>query len=129
MIRTSTVLWSAAVIVVGYGMFQVKYEVMQQEEALASLNRQIVEGREAIRVLNAEWSYLTQPTRLSDLAQRFLKLAPIGTAQIGNLDAIPFRDAAPALPSAPIGGNTPPARPEPSHPAATLATFEPSTNR
>jgi len=128
MIRTSTALWSAAVIVVGYGLFQVKYEVMQQEDTLAHLNRQIVEGRESIRVLNAEWSYLTQPVRLEELSKRFLNLAPIGTAQIGNLDAIPFRDAAPPVPAAPVAGTTLPARPEP-HPGAMLATFEPSTHQ
>jgi hypothetical protein len=129
MIRTSTVLWSAAVIVVGYAMFQVKYEVQQQEEALARLDRQIVEGREAIRVLNAEWSFLTQPARLSELSQRYLKLAPISVAQIGNLDAIPLRDAAPPTPPAPPAPVAAlPARPEP-HAGATLATFEPSPHR
>ncbi len=129
MIRTSTVLWSAAVIVVGYAMFQVKYEVQKQEETLARTNRQIGESREAIRVLNAEWSFLTQPARLSDLSRRYLTLAPIGIAQIGNLDTIPMRDAAPPAPVPPaVAAATLPARHEP-HAGATLATFEPSTHR
>ena len=58
MIHPGTIVWFCIVIAVGYAMFQVKYEVMQQEQTLASLNKQITDGREQIRVLNAEWSYL-----------------------------------------------------------------------
>ena len=92
MIRPSTILWIAAVILIGYAMFQVKYEVLQQEQQLARLDHAILKDRESIRVLNAEWSYLSQPTRLDQLAKRYLALAPIGTAQLlSNLDALPMR--------------------------------------
>jgi cell division protein FtsL len=96
MIRASTILWLAAVILVGYAMFQVKYEVVQQETQLDRLNRQIADGREAIRVLNAEWNFLSQPSRLNELAKRYLHLVPIGTAQLlSGIDALPMRPAAP----------------------------------
>jgi hypothetical protein len=124
MIRPSTALWAAAVIVVGYAMFQVKYEVMQQEEQLARINQKISDNREAIRVLNAEWSFLTQPTRLGALSKRYLTLLPIGTAQLGSIDAIPLR-------MAPQADAPPPAEPlptqRPSPPGAKLAHFETST--
>lgn len=105
MIRPGTVIWLVLVIVVGYAMFQVKYEVMRQEDTLAQLNRQITEGRERIRVLDAEWSYLTRPDRLNRLAARHLDLSPIGSAQIVALSAVPERaDAPPAL----VSNRTPP---------------------
>lgn len=95
MIRPSTILWIAAVILIGYAMFQVKYEVLQQEQQLARLDHAILKDRESIRVLNAEWSYLSQPTRLDQLAKRYLALAPIGTPQLlVNLDALPMRQGA-----------------------------------
>ena len=130
MIRPSTALWASAVIVVGYAMFQVKYEVMQQEDQLARINRQIADSREAVRVLNAEWSFLTQPTRLGELSKRYLNLVPIGTAQLGNIDAIPLRNGAQAG-AGPQPDPVPPpphpvTRPEP-RPGAKLAHFEPST--
>jgi hypothetical protein len=90
-IRPSTIVWFCVVIAVGYAMFQVKYEVMQQEQTLASLNKQITEGREQIRVLNAEWSYLTRPSRLEDLSARFLHLNGMNAAQILPLSAVPER--------------------------------------
>ncbi|MGH7089637.1 MAG: cell division protein FtsL [Stellaceae bacterium] len=95
MIRPSTALWGAAVILVGYAMFQVKYEVMQQEDQLAHVRREVAQGREQIRVLKAEWSFLSQPTRLNELAHRYLDLVPIGTAQLGAIDTIPLRNPPP----------------------------------
>jgi hypothetical protein len=78
-------------------MFQVIYEVMRQEQTLAGLNKQIADDREQIRVLDAEWSYLTRPSRLEELAGRFLHLSPMNAAQIGALDALPERPAAAAV--------------------------------
>ena len=100
MIRPGSALWIAVILLVGYAMFQVKYEVAQQDEELARINRQIAATREATRVLNAEWSFLTQPSRLSGLEKRYLNLVPIGNAQLGDVAAIPLRQAAPALVSA-----------------------------
>jgi hypothetical protein len=124
MIRPSTVFWSAAVILVGYALFQVKYEVMQQESELARVTKKIAESREAVRVLNAEWSFLNQPARLSELAKRHLSLVPIGTAQLGSIAAIPLRGAdtpppAAALPQLPAAQTT----------RAQLATFKPGEER
>jgi len=95
MIRPGTVLWLLVVMAVGYAMFQVKYEVMQQEETLARLNKEIADSREQIRMIDAEWSYLTRPERLKRLAARYLNLAPIAASQIGDLSAVPERADAP----------------------------------
>jgi len=123
-IRPASVLWAAAVVIVGYAMFQVKYEVMQQEDQLARLNRQIADSREAVRVLNAEWSFLTQPTRLNALSKRYLTLVPIGAAQLGSIDALPLRDSPPAAPA-----RAEPAAPRPEpRPGAKLAHFETSAD-
>jgi cell division protein FtsL len=98
MIRPGTVIWLLLIVIVGFTLFQVKYEVMQQEETLARLNAQIAEGRERVRVLDAEWSYLTRPDRLNRLAAKYLDLQPVSAAQIVDLAAIPERaDAPPTL--------------------------------
>ena len=98
MIRPGTIILLLLVLAVGYAMFQVKYEVMQQEETLAKLNQQITDSRERLRVLGAEWSYLTRPARLDGLAQQYLALTPISAAHIVPLSAVPLRaDAQQAL--------------------------------
>ena len=114
MIRPSTALWTVAVVITGWAMFQVKYEVMQLESQLGRINRQIASDHEQIHVLNAEWSFLTQPTRLDTLAKRFLDLRPITSAQIGRIDTLPERPGA-AYATAPHAPATP--RPAASAPA------------
>jgi hypothetical protein len=94
MIRPGTIVWFCLVVAVGYAMFQVKYEVMQQEQTLAGINKQITVDREQIRVLDAEWTYLTRPARLQQLSDRFLHLQGMSSAQIIDLSAVPTRDNA-----------------------------------
>jgi hypothetical protein len=99
-IRPATIVWFCVVVAVGYAMFQVKYEVMQQEQTLAGINKQITDDREQIRVLAAEWSYLTRPSRIEDLSARFLHLGNMNSAQILPLGAVPERADAGAPPAA-----------------------------
>jgi hypothetical protein len=149
MIRPGTIVWFCIVVAVGYAMFQVKYEVMQQEQTLASINKQITEDREQIRVLDAEWTYLTRPARLQQLSDRFLHLQGMNSAQIVSLAAVPMREnaitppgtsePAPTLPT-PIATATPksvgaapvktaaitPAKPIAAGPAKSMAATAPT---
>ncbi|HXY99236.1 MAG TPA: hypothetical protein VEI03_04505 [Stellaceae bacterium] len=95
MMRLSTLLWALLVGASGYAMFQVKYEVLQLEDQLTRLTRQIGAGQEQIRVFGAEWSFLNQPARLEQLAKRHLALGPIGTQQIGRIEQLPRRSPMP----------------------------------
>jgi hypothetical protein len=120
-LRPATIVWFLLVVAVGYAMFQVKYEVMQQEATLASLNKQIADGRDQIRVLDAEWNYLTQPNRLDRLSTRFLSLGPISSAQITDIASIPERAGAPAALVANAAPASVPAAQVAAAPAATLS--------
>jgi hypothetical protein len=115
MIRRSTLLWLIAAVLIGCGLYQLKYEVQAKEELLARLNRQIQVEQEAIHVLHAEWAFLNRPDRLGDLASRYLEMNPITPTQLGRVGAIPERSllavaaaepekpaaTAPAAPAAP----------------------------
>jgi len=118
MIRLSTIAWGLLVAVSGYAMFQVKYEVMQLEDELTRVNHQIADSREAIHVLNAEWSVLNQPARLDQLAKRYLTLGPIAAAQVGRLDSLPQR---PEVAAAGTEGGSAAASSKPAAPAAPAA--------
>jgi len=110
MIRRSTLLWLLAAIIVGCGLYQLKYEVQAKEERLARLNRHIQTEQEAIHVLNAEWAFLNRPDRLAELAGRHLEMNPLAPAQFTLMGAIPQRpviqvaveaDATTSVPGAP----------------------------
>ena len=107
MIRLATLLWIAIAGVMGYGLYQLKHEVMSLENELGRVNRQIVREQENIHVLRAEWAYTNQPQRLQALAQRHLDLVPMSPRQFGRLDALPAPAAASAAPTATQGAVKP----------------------
>ena len=102
MIRLSTILWTLAVVIAGYAMFQVKFHVARLDDELTRLNHQIAATREETRVLAAEWTLLDDPQRLDRLNSVSLKLQQIAPAQIvqpAQLGQIPLRNAPVATPS------------------------------
>jgi cell division protein FtsL len=117
MIRPATMLSIIAVCAVGYGMFQVKYQVMQLEDQLQHVRHQTALARDNIRVLNAEWSLLNQPARIDALAKRFLDLKPVTNATLGQLDTLPERPSA-----TPMAGATPAVPPATEVTAAAAKT-------
>jgi hypothetical protein len=103
MIRIGTIVWFVVLALLGIGLFQVKYAVQAKERELKRVNRQIAADREAMRVLEAEWSYLNDPVRLADLTRRHTDLAPVMASQIATFESLVPRpaateDPAPALP-------------------------------
>lgn len=112
MLRLATWGWLSVVGLVGFATYEVKYQVAQVDDELGRVNRAIDGDRDQLRVLSAEWSYLTQPARLDQLRQRHLALMPVTRTQLGNLDQVPFRSAeagGPTIASAPLA--TAPASP------------------
>lgn len=101
MIRLSTILWTLAVVIAGYAMFQVKFHVAKLDDELTRLNRQIAATREETRVLAAEWTLLDDPQRLDRINSVSLKLQPVAPTQIvqpAQLDQIPMRNPSAATP-------------------------------
>src|SRR5262249_26392595 len=91
MIGRGTLLWLALAIVAGVGLFQVSYRVQSLEDELTRVNRQILQERDTIHLLRAEWSYLNEPTRLAELAQRHLNLTPLAATQMVAIEDLPLR--------------------------------------
>ena len=89
--RLSLPVWLVLVIAAGFCMFQIKFAVQELEHQLGQTNRDISRAQEQIRVLKAEWSYLNEPGRLSDLNRRHLGLAPVSAKQMENLASLPQR--------------------------------------
>jgi hypothetical protein len=96
MIRIGTFVWLAVLTLIGVGLYQVELGVLAKEAELRQINRQIEANREATHVLEAEWSYLNDPTRLADLARRYTDLAPVTPSQIAD-----FASLLPRLPDTP----------------------------
>lgn len=97
-------VWLILASVIGWGVYQVKYEVQRLETKLVRLNRGIVADQEMIQVLSAEWSYLNQPQNLEALSRKFLELEPMTGKQFTTIEQIPMRGAAQVAGAKPPGG-------------------------
>ena len=83
--RRSTLLWSVLAISVVIGLFVVKHRVQALEDRLHALNAEIITDRNAVEVMQAEWSHLNQPARLEALSKRLLGMAAPDSAQIVSM--------------------------------------------
>ncbi|EKV29985.1 Periplasmic protein TonB [Caenispirillum salinarum AK4] len=125
MIRPAAILWGTLALGVGTGLFVLKVEVQALEDKLTRLNAQIRSDRAAVHVLEAEWSYLNDPARLRDQAQRLLGMSPFAPSQVNSIAQLPLRpappppEAAPEPETAPVPGG--PAGPMVRVPAAPAA--------
>ena len=87
--------YQLAMIVVTFAgsvaLYAMKYDTGKEAAANAGLRAEIAQEREAIRILEAEWSLLNQPDRLQKLAKRHLKLGPLRPEQIVDIASLPER--------------------------------------
>jgi hypothetical protein len=116
MIRLGTLFWLVLVSATGFAMFGVKYQVQSLEDELARTNRAAMAEEHEIRVLDAEWAYLTRPETLEAINRQYLSLAPISTKQLRTtVVEIPMRPVPPP----------PAAVPTPDEAATVVAVAEP----
>jgi hypothetical protein len=115
MIRLGTLFWLVLVSTTAFAMFGVKYQVQALEDELARTNRATATEEHELRVLEAEWAYLTRPATLEAMNRQFLSLGPIATKQLhATTTDIPLRPP------------PPPAEPPPAEPPAIVASAEPA---
>jgi hypothetical protein len=127
MIRLGGLFWLVLVSATGLAMFGVKYQVQALEDELARTRRATTAEEREIRVLEAEWAYLTRPETLDTMNRRFMSLAPISTKQLHTTVAdIPMRPPPPAPQPMPAPPETIVAAAEPNAaPSASLSLGEP----
>ena len=120
MIRLGTLFWLVLVSATGFAMFGVKYQVQALEDELGRTNRATASEEHEIRVLEAEWAYLTRPETLEAMNRQFLSLGPLVTKQLHTtVSDIPWRPLPPAPPP-------PPAEPPAVEAPAVVAAAEPA---
>ena len=120
MIRLGTLFWLVLVSATGFAMFGVKYQVQVLEDELARTNRATATEEHELRVLEAEWAYLTRPETLEAMNRQFLSLGPLVTKQLHTtVSDIPWRPLPPAPPP-------PPAEPPAVEAPAVVAAAEPA---
>ncbi|MCA0201552.1 MAG: hypothetical protein LCH56_12050 [Proteobacteria bacterium] len=72
-------------------MFLLKYKVQALEDELVAKQAQVVRDRAAIRVLEAEWTYLNDPERLRELSAQYLGFGPPAITNIADIGMLPMK--------------------------------------
>ena len=84
LMRQAAVLCGLLTVALAVVLMAIKYQVQAYEEELAHLNDRIVQEKQTIQILKAEFSYRTEPDRLRGLATQYLGLVPIEPAQLAT---------------------------------------------
>lgn len=90
--RFSNIICLLIIAAAAYTLYSVKYSVQAMDAEIAVLKAQIAEEKENVHVLSAEWTFLTRPERLSELAARYLEAQPVHGHQLAELHDVPFSD-------------------------------------
>ena len=106
MMRTLNIVLIGGMMAGAGVVYHLKYQAERANSHIGQLNRKILQERETIATLRAEWSLFNQPRRLQEMAERYhtyLELEPLDPNQVGTIDDIPFRTAPSAGPPKPGG--------------------------
>ena len=90
MMRAATFLWALLATIAGAGLFLLKYQVQAEERHLREVRKDIVGTEQSIHVLKAEWSYLNDPLRLREQAERHLAMHPMRANQMVSVESVPM---------------------------------------
>jgi len=106
-LRALNVIFLAAMILAAIVTYALKHQAEAAAEDVTRLQASIAKERDAIRSLNAEWSFLNQPSRLAALVKEhadYFQLQPFTPDQVATIDEIPMRQ--PPSASGPAGAST-----------------------
>lgn len=82
----------------GY-VYDIKYRATGEAQQVQKLKNEIRTEKDRIATARAEWSKLSSPDRIQELATRHLKMKPIDSKRFGSIGALPERPK----PTDPIG--------------------------
>lgn len=88
MLKFLNALLVMAVLVSGYSLYTLEHATRGAERQIAATTRKIGEAREAIKLLNAEWSSLTRPERIQKLSEQYLSLQPTKAQQFVSVEEL-----------------------------------------
>lgn len=94
MFRTTDIVLIAVMVSAAGFTYKIKQQAEDQLAAVHKLEAQIRFEEDTIALLKADWSLLTQPSRLQRLAELYqdeLKLQPVDAHQFVNLGDLPER--------------------------------------
>ena len=94
MFRTSDIVLIAVMVSAAAFTYKTKHEAEARLAAIHKIEAGIKYEQDTIDLLKADWSLLTQPSRLQKLAEIYqaeLQLKPVEASQIGAIEELPTK--------------------------------------
>ena len=91
MLRAFNACLVVAVLCAAYVLYSLEHSIRGVERQITRTNAAIINEKETIGLLNAEWSSLTRPERLQRLAEQHLDLRRISPDQFVKIDELEGR--------------------------------------
>lgn len=91
--RLSSCVHFVVLLCVGACVFSVANKYDRLQKTVNKMNAGIEQEHENIRVLQAEWAFLTNPVRLEKIAAANFQLAPMDGRQLVALNIVPMTDS------------------------------------
>lgn len=88
MIKFFNAVLIAAVLASATVMYSLEHSTRALERETADIRRQIEDKKEGFKLLNAEWSSLTRPERIEQLARKYLGLVPAKAVQFVDRESL-----------------------------------------
>lgn len=110
-------------------LYRTSYAVDEQQAQLSKLNREIIAEQENIQVLGAEWTYLSEPRRIEQLAAKYLKMEatkPQRVAAVRDMDRVIGTKVAAVAAPAPVAAVAAPVAKPVQMAAATVKAATPA---
>ncbi|MER2519943.1 MAG: hypothetical protein ABTQ34_04545 [Bdellovibrionales bacterium] len=79
-------VWFGLVLISSAGLYRTSDRVQHLDRELRQLDARIESEQQSLRVLKAEWIYLSNPARLEAAARKHLAMRPTSLQQITSLD-------------------------------------------
>ncbi len=98
MIRPLTLLTAALAIGSGFYLYQAKHRTKLLDQRITLVEQEISTAHNRIAVLRAEWALENAPSRLADLAARYLVLEPMKPSQAVSMANLAARLPPPGSP-------------------------------
>ena len=88
LLRRSSLFALMVSFLLGIGLYHLKHKVATVEKDLRYTRSRILEIKESLHILRAEWGFLNNPHRLQKLNEQYLHLKPVNAKQISSLDGM-----------------------------------------
>ena len=96
MLRGFNIVLVIVALTLGFVLYSLEHRIGAGEHKIARLKHEVAEERESIRLLQAEWSHLSRPSRIERLAREHAGMEPLSPGQVmsrAELGRLPDRPA------------------------------------